>query len=276
MNRIKRKIASSAGASMLLAVVFMLFCVLVGGTVLAASAANGYRMNRMSDSQVYLNQRSAAMLIASELRTADDTQLRVTITNISRTVQPVKIERDGKVTNSGSATTVHTVAIQFPKGLEMTAVQRVMMETAVWQYLKDAGITDTDDVSLINFCYVDDGEVKTVTDMDQFWYQYKLNSNEAFDGSLDISGEYAGQTFVSQEVFFAGGEGEDLYDFSFGFGENSHINVNVDASFSEKTPMNSSYVVAYEDSDTGYARVSTVSTQTAIIWGAPIVEKGGD
>lgn len=276
MNSIKRKLCSNAGASMLLAVIFMLFCVLVGGTVLAASAANGYRMDRLSNSQVYLNQRSAAMLIASQLKTDDNVQLRVTITDVSRMVQPVKIERNGNVVNSGSPTTVHTISVQFPAGLELSAVQRVMMETAIWQYLKDAGITDTDAVSLSNFLYDNDGEVTEVTNMDQFWYQYKLNSTENFDGSIEINGEYAGETFVAQKILFTAGEDENLYDFSFGFGENSSIGVKMDASFTSKTPMNSSYVIAYEDSDTGYARVTTESNQTAIVWDAPMIEKGGN
>ena len=50
----------------------MLFCVFVGGSVLAAAIANGSRVNQaMDDEQAYLSQRSAALVIAEELRSED-------------------------------------------------------------------------------------------------------------------------------------------------------------------------------------------------------------
>ena len=273
MNRISRKLRSNSGASMLLAMVFMLFCVMIGGTVLAASSANGYRLNRLSDSQTYLDQRSAALLMAQELQSPEDTVLRMSITDVKRTVQPVKIGRDGKVSNSGAATTVHNITVQLPEGTKLTALQRVMMETAVWQYLKQANVKTTDSVSLINFVCDNGGETLTLTDMDDFWYQYKLSTKVPFDGTMTLNGDYRGQSFVAQKVYFVAGEGEDLFDFDFSFGENSPLGVQIDATFSKKTPVNSSYVAAY---GTGYARITTQSTQTAILWGEPDIEKGGN
>lgn len=276
MNRISSKLRSNAGASLMLAMVFMLFCVMIGGTVLAASSANGYRMTRLSDSQQYLDQRSAALLMAQELRSPDDTILRMSITDVKRTVQPVKIGKDGGVTNSGSSRTVHDITVQLPEGTKLTAVQRVMMETTVWQYLKQVGVSSVDSVTLSNFNYDSGDEVIAVTSMDDFWYQYDLSGNRPFDGTMTLNGQYRGEEFVTQKVYFNAGKEENLFDFTFGFGENSPIGVQVEATFSTKTPIDSSYVMAYDASSTGYARITTQSTQTAIFWDAPQIEKGGN
>ena len=68
MNQIRKKLKSSSGASMVIALVFMLFCIFVGGSVLAAASANGARIEkRKANEQIYLSQRSAANILASEL-----------------------------------------------------------------------------------------------------------------------------------------------------------------------------------------------------------------
>ena len=66
--KIKEKLQSSKGASLIIALVFMLFCAMVGSAVLAAATANGGRVAALkSDQQDYLNQRSAATLLQDEL-----------------------------------------------------------------------------------------------------------------------------------------------------------------------------------------------------------------
>jgi len=276
MNKITSKLHSNAGASMLLAMVFMLFCVMIGGTVLAASSANGHRVTQLSDSQRYLDQRSAALLMAQELQSPDDTILRMSITDVQRTIQPVKIGKDGRVTDSGAPVTAHDITVQLPEGTRLTAVQRVMMETAVWQYLKQADVVSTGSVTLSNFVCDNGGEPLVLTDMEDFWYQYKLSTNAPFDGTMTLSGDYRGEAFLSQKVHFVAGQEDDLFDFTFSFGENSPLSVKIQATYSQKTPVNSSYVVAYEKSATGYARITTRSTQTAVFWDAPEIEKGGN
>lgn len=261
---------------MLLAMLFMLVCVLIGGTVLSAAAANGFRLNRISDSQRHLSERSAARLIASELKTKDDSQLCMTIVDISRTIQPVKINQSGQTVNSGSATTEHTITVQLPEGVELTAMQRLMMEVAVWQYMKDAGLTSTNNVTLSNFVYCDNGVAVTVNSMADFWYKYNLSGTDDFTGTVDLSGTVQGANFADCEANFSGGTGENLYDYSFTFGQNSKVGVSFNASFVKREPMESTQVTAYEDSHTGYARITTQSSQTAIIWDDPRIEKGGD
>ena len=73
----KEKIKSNKGATLLIAIVFMLFCVFVGGSVLAAATANGSRVEQaMDDEQAYLSQRSAALIAAEELRSEDSVKIR--------------------------------------------------------------------------------------------------------------------------------------------------------------------------------------------------------
>ena len=69
MNQIKHKLQSKRGASLLIAMVYLVFAVFIGGSVLAAASANGYRIEHLSDQQDYLDQRSAAMLLAEEMET---------------------------------------------------------------------------------------------------------------------------------------------------------------------------------------------------------------
>jgi len=53
---------------MLIALVFMLFCVFVGGSVLAAATANGARLKQSAqEEQDYLSARSAALLTETQL-----------------------------------------------------------------------------------------------------------------------------------------------------------------------------------------------------------------
>ena len=74
------KLRQRSGASLLIALVFMLFCVFIGGSVLASATANSARLQRKAeDDQEYLTLRSAAALIVDELRpiTRNGTQLTI-------------------------------------------------------------------------------------------------------------------------------------------------------------------------------------------------------
>ena len=80
MQSIKRKLSSQSGGSMLLALVFLLFCLFVGGSVLASATANGGRVNDLKASQQeYLTQRSAMLLMADMLESNDGSDLQLTI-----------------------------------------------------------------------------------------------------------------------------------------------------------------------------------------------------
>lgn len=85
MKSIKRKLGSKRGASMLLALVFLMFCMFVGGSVLAAATANGSRAARkLTEEQDYLSQRSATLLLADMLKGSEDTAMQLTVKNVKR------------------------------------------------------------------------------------------------------------------------------------------------------------------------------------------------
>ena len=70
MLTIKQKLQSQRGASMLMAMVFLMFCLLIGGSVLAAATANSSRIEHLvNDQQTFLSQRSALMTMEEMLTT---------------------------------------------------------------------------------------------------------------------------------------------------------------------------------------------------------------
>lgn len=277
MQTITRKLRSKAGASLLLAMVFLMFCVFVGGSILSAAAANGYRIKHLSDQQQYLDERSAALLITDELTSPEDIDMRVTIIDVSRTIQPISISNGGLVSDTGIPTTEHTILVQLPVGLRLTAMQRLAVEVSIWQYLKNAGATSTDAISLSNFVYNNGNSDIPVTSVSEFWYTYDLSSSAPFTGTVDITGILSnGSAFASHQAHFIAHNGADMYDFEVNFGEGSQMSVCMNASYRVKTPVTSSQITEYASGSTDYARITTKSTQTAIIWSNPKIEKGGN
>lgn len=280
MKSITHKLRSNGGASLMLALVFLMFCVFVGGSVLAAAAANSYRVVHLADQQTYLDQRSAAMLIADELDPASsNVNIRLTIVDVTQTIEPVNIDNGGLVTKTPANDTIkkHVITAMLPAGLKMTAMQRLAVETALWQYL-DAHTTagSNYDLTLSNFVYNDGSGDTPINSIDQFWFKHTLHSSEPFSGTVNIKGTSSGSNFTSFEAYFTSLSGSDMYDFLVNFGEDSQVHVEMNASYQTKTPVSfTESPAAYPESSTKYAEISSVSTQTAIIWADPAIQKGG-
>ena len=86
MLPITQKLNSKRGASMIMAMVFLLFCLLIGGSVYASATANGSRIENMTgNQQEYYSQRSAMMLMADMLKDKDGKELQVTVTEVTVT-----------------------------------------------------------------------------------------------------------------------------------------------------------------------------------------------
>ena len=78
MLTLKQKLHSQRGASMLMAMIFLLFCLLIGGSVLAAATANSSRIEHLvNDQQDFLNQRSALTIMADMLTPQADNTLQI-------------------------------------------------------------------------------------------------------------------------------------------------------------------------------------------------------
>lgn len=68
MHRIRAKLHSSSGASMVFALMFLLLCTTVGAVILTAASANAGRLSRQrAQQQDYLTVSSAAELVRNEL-----------------------------------------------------------------------------------------------------------------------------------------------------------------------------------------------------------------
>ena len=124
MSSIKQKLHSKTGASMILALMFMMICLIIGGTVLASATANGRRVADMqSDEQEYLSQRSAMLLMADMLKTSSDDELSLII-------------EDKTVTNLSDNTSTRTVTFTLPNtgSVKKPMLQKVLYESVLSAY----------------------------------------------------------------------------------------------------------------------------------------------
>ncbi|MCI2057283.1 MAG: hypothetical protein LKJ86_09090 [Oscillibacter sp.] len=99
MGAINRKLNSQRGVSMVIALVFFLACLMIGGAILTAATANGIKAkDRTADQQDYLAVASAARLLKHEL---GGTAYTVTPT---RHDDPIYGEVDGQTVQVGTDT----------------------------------------------------------------------------------------------------------------------------------------------------------------------------
>ena len=136
--KIKEKLRSSKGASLIIALVFMLFCAMIGSAVLAAATANGGRIAALkSDQQEYLNQRSAATLLSDELQ-INRPKLTVEKKEVVKTTYTVS---DGGVLTPTGSTTTKTIDFKV-NGNVTTQLQRILFESAILRYLQANDMDD--------------------------------------------------------------------------------------------------------------------------------------
>lgn len=146
---VKRKLSSKAGASMLLAMVFLMFCMFIGGSVLAAATANGSRVEHLkNDQQDYLSQRSAMLLMADMLTGQDGKELQVTIT-------------DSKVTSATD--TIHNVTFSAANlGTTTNSLQELLFYTIITQEYPDRDDIDKIMCSKLNLSVIPSSNYSTI------------------------------------------------------------------------------------------------------------------
>lgn len=98
MKRLRKKLGSERGASILLALLMLLVCMMVGASVLAAAASNAGKVkSNQTEQQKYLTLSSAVQLVADELKEASYTgkykvwewEVTTTTTDSSNLLNPV-------------------------------------------------------------------------------------------------------------------------------------------------------------------------------------------
>lgn len=240
MQSIKRKLSSRSGASMLLALVFLLFCLFVGGSVLASATANGGRVDDLTTSQQeYLNQRSAMLLMAQMLEGEDGADLQLTI-------------KEEVTSASSGETTKVTFTIQ-DTDTNKSILEKILYETAVGIYM-DSHSINQEYAAFQNFMF------------------------SCVSGSYDYTPQSSNSgTFSITPALGTNFEAEVLpvkYDIS-----NYDLNIYFHDETGEITPlltltMNGTFSDGHPVTITADG-VTTTTTTSVVRWEAPVIQKGG-
>ncbi len=277
--KIKQKLRSSKGASLIIALVFMLFCAMVGSAVLAAATANGGRVAALkSDQQEYLNQRSAATLLSDELQ-IDRPKLIVTKEHVVRTTY--KVGNGGVLTQVGSSES-DTVKFEV-SGNVTTPLQRLLFESAILRYMQVNDMKDLYKSDIVSEFYVpgltdpvtkpsgflmyDEGKVQNpVATMNVALSEGAVGNSEqinSFTATVGCSGKNTDPDATDSR----------LYCFNVDFGENSKLYLQMYATMSQPRTITVQEQTAGASSDT-LIKVDTTTTTQTISWDAPEILKG--
>jgi hypothetical protein len=306
MNRIKNKLRSRAGASMIMAMVFMLFCSFIGGTVLASATANAQRVAQMAEQQDFLLERSAALLATDQLKLKNNQYLRLTVVDQKRTIQAAEPKSGIGLVLVEGVTPERDRVITFTvsTNITLTEMHKLMLQSSVWRYLVERVEGDSLEAKVLLSGFT--GDVNQASSLSGFLYTYsnasvvgnKVTVPKVAEDKKWIGGSMAvkctsssAQTSVQIPEYtsnFSIGRNEDIYDFFVDFGENSQVKMKMnafsginsplttttptyDASFfPEKNLPDGTHQKAYPD-----VIITSVATTTTISWEDPLVEKGG-
>lgn len=221
---------------MIIAMVFMLLCVFVGGSILTAATANASRAKFQARQQDALNERSAATLIAGELKPEGGVQLKLTV-----------YEDAGSIRFSVSG------------GKHMTGMQRMVFESAIRSYLLSA---ESKNVILEGFTYDTKNEaggtvVKPITDLKDFWIPQPAALQGPVTGTFHLAGTSGELSLADFDMKTSCTD----YNFTVTFGDTGSLKVTMPAYTGKKEiPAKDSSVLP--------------TTVTVISWVDPKIEKG--
>ncbi len=302
IKTIRRKLRSRSGESMLLALMFMMFCSFIGSTVLVSATANAYRVKHLSEQQDQLTERSTALLLTDELQLNDGERLQLNVADSLQSIQNVYVYADGS-----SAPTAEPPRFQriitfrvYTTDAYTNPAQRLMLESTVQRYLNEyprhpedtSAETVTQIVKLETFPAggPSDGELVSTT---EFWFQPVVPAgSNVIEGTIEVEGTStpltaAGTgTLPSYTLYFSSGREGELYDFFMAFDDSSPLTSDADEFSHLKVTMNAFYsantsagiqspVAVDESSSTHFSKTTTTLTQTVISWDDPLIEKGG-
>ena len=289
MKRIQSKLHNSRGVSIIIAMVFMLICLFVGATVLTAASMNTARIRNDSKQQEFMNERSAAMLIADELRVVVPSSdpsvapsygnMRLMIHEDHVTRQKVIVKANGDVVIPENSAAKAKRALRFevclPEGAEMTAMQRTVIETTILNYMHQNGIlpdtastTPGDPFSIVydNFIY----KGTPVTGYPNMWFKLKV----PVAGSVklersDLENSDPGKSFTAN--FISDAKPGRLYDYVVDFGDYSQMKVVLYASVGKNVNPTVEEIVTHGEAS---EKVTTENKLTVISWTDPLIVKG--
>jgi len=265
-NRMIQKMRDRSGASMLLALVFLMFCVFIGGTVLAAASANGYRAADRTKKQQYLDERSAALLLTEQLKTDEDHSFQLIVEDIKVNKQKGSVGEGGEwLGEAGNTSAERVITFRAMQNAEMSSMQRLVMETAVWNYLKKDPVYQKDNVVLAGFLY---GGAE-LTKLDDFWTQPDVSAAGVLSGTISVDGKNGDVVFADCDMRYICGED---YSITMDFGEDSQLVIEMHALSDATEPADQSAIKAEAD---GTYQIKSTQSRTVIVWSDPVIVKGG-
>ncbi len=304
-NQIKAKLRSQSGASMLIAMLFLAFCVFIGGTVLVSATANNRRVEQLGAQQDQLIGRSTAMLLADEMEMEPGESLRIKVRDVLRTVYDLNVS--GGVYTVVDDRSVLEREVTFTVSSRITTedgfkpLHRLQLESAILRYLKEhptPGIEGiSEEISIVGF----PDDYGTVTKAAHFWMTDTPGVNDV-RGSLKASAETEaeGLSIPDFEVEFSCGRGDDIYDFFLAMEEPASVRLRVRAYDNTVTmtgldvtelpapPLlfrdlpvgsieagNDHYWDDHDFEGNAIYIVTHVQDNVAIGWEKPVAEKGG-
>lgn len=290
--KIKEKLHSSKGASLIIALVFMLFCAMIGSAVLAAATANGGRVAALkSDQQEYLDQRSAATLLSDELQ-IDRPKLTVKKEHVVTTTYEVG---DGGVLTQVGSSESDTVKFEV-SGNVTTQLQRILFESAILRYMQTNDMDGYDKINISGFSIpgANGSENKTINNVSGFiLYDSTKGTNQDPVGTLtvDLSEGTVGTgtpvTSFSATVGCVGPIPANLdvnktvspYTFNVSFGDGAGSGEDAKLYLRMYAAAGSPHEFTYEtqergSSSTELVKVKTTTTTQTISWDPPEILKG--
>lgn len=239
MSQFKRRLRSTRGSSMFLAMVFFLLCFFVGGSVLAAATANGGRLTRSQESMAsYYAQRSAVTLLREQFTNPTKTSIKLNTTN-----NTIITTTSGGVTTMEKQQPSYDYKVVY--GDNQTALQELASNAAVAVYkehnIEDSRLTSWTGITYQGVFTIElDGKTSAKV-------QYVCNYTD--------SGDFGDIVFYVYT--------NDLSDSQFSLMVPASVNV-------VKTTSNASVT---GDNTLTITRTTTESVN--ITWGTPEIQKGG-
>lgn len=282
MNRIKQKLRSRAGVSMILAMVFMLFCFFIGGTVLASATANAQRVAQMAEQQDFLLEQSAALLLTDQLQMDAGAYVRLVVVDQDRTIQGMNKGNGGVFTPiEGAVAYDRVITFQVITNTELQDLHQLLLEGAVWRYLRE-NTADEDPGKRITYLF--ENFPGNPTSLNSFLFSDPRRPDDyLIEGSLNVTASnFSGGTvseIPSYTANFSVGRELHAYDFFVDFGEDSQLKMTMNAYSGTGSPAPVPGMPV--DNNTGllpgtdFVQIDVISTQTTISWEAPLIEKGG-
>lgn len=279
MNNLKRKLQSNRGASMILALVFLLFSVFVGGSVLAVATANSARIQHQTDTQQqFLRQRSAVRLMQDAMTDGTQPTVRLSVNIITTTTQKVELLDGGGLRPIGTPTQdIRFTFTGYNNGGNKPAVQRLIYESAIYRVMNIYDHVPASGLSLTNLTFV------TADGRSAQALSYVINGSNNFwlTGADSNTIQITDPTGAPIDAWIICEGGTDPYNFWITFGENgrdAQVSLQMNATVSQRPRQQGA--PSYEDDpdqrEERYQLQKTVSTESIIItWATPEIVKGG-